>query len=436
MKCDFDQVIDRSGNRASKYDERVMKFGTDKVIPLWVADMDFKTAQPIIDACVKKAEEGIWGYTSRPASYFEAVKGWEKRRNNWDVDTSLMSWSLGVVPALSVLVKIFSHTGDKVMIQTPVYSEFYDVTEAWEREVVENKLVEENGRLVPAVGEVTVKDLLGMTSGLMYNGNPGLTGAYVTELFRQVDERLLTDQAMTTAEIAGALGKGPLAFQPGSSWLYGTSADVLGAVVEAAAGMTFGEFLKKNIFEPLEMKDTGFFVPEEKRDRLAAAYRLNAAGELERYTQNHLGIINAMDRQPAFESGGAGLVSTIDDYARFAQMLLNEGELDGRRILQPATVRFMTAGQLTQVQREAFGRNFANMPGFSYGNLMRVMVDPGQSATLNHVGEYGWDGWLGCYFANDPAAGMTMLFMMQKTDAGLTSVVRRMRNLMISSLED
>lgn len=298
------------------------------------------------------------------------------------------------------------------------------------------QLVEENGRLVPAVREVTVKDLLGMTSGLMYNGNPGLTGEYVTELFRKVDERLLTDQAMTTAEIARALGKGPLAFHPGSSWLYGTSADVLGAVVEAAAGMTFGEFLKKNIFEPLEMKDTGFFVPEEKRDRLAAAYRLNAAGELERYTQNHLGIINAMDRQPAFESGGAGLVSTIDDYARFAQMLLNEGELDGRRILQPATVRFMTAGQLTQAQREAFGRNFANMPGFSYGNLMRVMVDPGQSATLNHVGEYGWDGWLGCYFANDPAAGMTMLFMMQKTDSGLTSVVRRMRNLMISSLED
>lgn len=128
-------------------------------------------------------------------------------------------------------------------------------------------------------------------------------------------------------------------------------------------------------------------------------------GKLVRYEENHLGIINAMDRQPAFESGGAGLVSTIDDYARFAQMLLNEGELDGRRILQPATVRFMTAGQLDQVQRAAFVRNFSNMPGFSYGNLMRVMKDPGQSVTLNHVGEYGWDGWLGCYFANDPAAG-------------------------------
>lgn len=145
MKYDFDEVIDRTGNRAGKYDERVKKFGTDKVIPLWVADMDFKTAQPIIDACEKKAKEGIWGYTSRPDSYFEAVKGWEKRRNGWDVDVSLMSWSLGVVPALSAIVKTFSEDGDKVMIQTPVYSEFYDVNEAWGREVVENQLVEENG---------------------------------------------------------------------------------------------------------------------------------------------------------------------------------------------------------------------------------------------------------------------------------------------------
>lgn len=145
MKYNFDEVIDRSGNRAAKYDERMKKFGVGDIIPLWVADMDFRTAQPIIDACRKKADEGIWGYTSRPDSYFEAVQRWEKRRNNWDVDISMMSWSLGVVPALSAIVKIFSHTGDKVLIQTPVYSEFYDVAEAWEREVVENQLVERDG---------------------------------------------------------------------------------------------------------------------------------------------------------------------------------------------------------------------------------------------------------------------------------------------------
>ena len=145
MKYNFDEVIDRSANRSSKYDERVKKFGTADVIPLWVADMDFRTAQPIIDACRKKAEEGIWGYTSRPASYFEAVQQWEKKRNNWDTDTALMSWSLGVVPAMSAMIKIFSKEGDKILIQTPVYSEFYDITEAWDREVVENQLVERDG---------------------------------------------------------------------------------------------------------------------------------------------------------------------------------------------------------------------------------------------------------------------------------------------------
>ncbi|KEI78821.1 cystathionine beta-lyase [Clostridium botulinum A2 117] len=144
MKYDFDEIIDRSDNRAAKYDERVKKFGTNEVIPLWIADMDFRTAQPIIDACKRKAEEGLWGYTSRPDSYFKAVQEWEKRRNQWDVDVSLMSWSLGVVPALSAIVKVFSHTGDKILIQTPVYSEFYDVTEAWGRVVVENQLIEKN----------------------------------------------------------------------------------------------------------------------------------------------------------------------------------------------------------------------------------------------------------------------------------------------------
>ena len=145
MQYNFDEVIDRGGNRAGKYDERMKKFGTMDVIPLWVADMDFRTAQPIIDACVAKAKEGIWGYTSRPDSYFDAIIGWQERRNGWTIDREKMSWSLGVVPALSALVKLFSDTGDSILIQTPVYSEFYDVTEAWGRNVVENQLVEKDG---------------------------------------------------------------------------------------------------------------------------------------------------------------------------------------------------------------------------------------------------------------------------------------------------
>ena len=108
--------------------------------------MDFKTAQPIIDALKARAEEGIWGYTARPDSYFAAIRGWQKRRNGWDIDQSLMSFSLGVVQTISACVKLFTPEGGSVLIQTPVYSEFYDMTEAWNRKVVENQFVEKDGK--------------------------------------------------------------------------------------------------------------------------------------------------------------------------------------------------------------------------------------------------------------------------------------------------
>jgi cystathionine beta-lyase len=146
MTYDFDQIVDRSRNHSAKYDERVKKFGTDDVIPLWIADMDFKTAQPVIDALKARAEEGIWGYTARPDSYFAAIRAWQKKRNNWEIDPSLMSFSLGVVQTISAMVKLFTPEGGSVLIQTPVYSEFYDMAEAWNRNVLENRFVERDGR--------------------------------------------------------------------------------------------------------------------------------------------------------------------------------------------------------------------------------------------------------------------------------------------------
>lgn len=145
MNYNFDEIIDRSKNHAAKYDERIKKFGTEDVIPLWIADMDFKTAQPIIDALESRAREGIWGYTSRDESYFEAYADWQKKRHGWKPDIKNMSYALGVVPSLSAIVKLFTPLSGKVMIQTPVYPEFYDVIEAWDRTVIENRLVEENG---------------------------------------------------------------------------------------------------------------------------------------------------------------------------------------------------------------------------------------------------------------------------------------------------
>ena len=145
MKYDFNKIVDRSNTNAVKYDERIKAFGTDNVIPLWIADMDFETAKPIIDAVKKRAEHGIYGYVAKPDSYFQAFCNWQKKRNDWDVNKELVSFSPGVVPSLSAIVREFTSENDTVLIQTPVYPEFYDVVEAWDRTVIENKLIEKDG---------------------------------------------------------------------------------------------------------------------------------------------------------------------------------------------------------------------------------------------------------------------------------------------------
>lgn len=278
--------------------------------------------------------------------------------------------------------------------------------------------------------DVTIQDLVNMTSGLVYDGNH-LTGKLTEALFAEVIQGLDEGEggAYGTVEIANRLGQIPLAFQPARSWCYGTSADVAGALVEVVSGMRFGDFLEKEIFTPLEMVDTGFWVPEEKQSRLVKTYECNEGKPSVLYTGNHLGIRNAMDRRPAFESGGAGLVSTIDDYSHFAQMLLNGGSYKGKQILSPAMVRFMTGHVLSAEQQEVFEREgMAWLEGFSYGNFMRVLVNPGRSTTLGSKGEYGWDGWLGCYFANAPQDQMTILMMTQKKDSGTFRMTRLLRN--------
>ncbi|RRD38736.1 pyridoxal phosphate-dependent aminotransferase [Leptotrichia sp. OH3620_COT-345] len=146
MKYNFDEIIDRKSNHSTKYNELVKKFGTDDIIPLWIADMDFKTADPIIKALEEKAKHGIFGYVYRPEEYFGSFIDWQKKQYNWKVKEELLSFSIGVVPALATLVRQFSEKGDKILIQTPVYSEFYDINHDNERFVIENKFIEKNGK--------------------------------------------------------------------------------------------------------------------------------------------------------------------------------------------------------------------------------------------------------------------------------------------------
>lgn len=283
---------------------------------------------------------------------------------------------------------------------------------------------------------MNIKNLMSMTSGLVYPGEMTETEKDTKVIFDRLTDGLHEDNEFAsygTVEAMNDLGKMPLAFSPGAHWNYGASADVLGAIIEVVSGMPFSEFLRKNLWEPLEMKDTGFYVPQEKQIRLARSYEATADG-LKEYTGDHLAIRNRMEKAPAFESGGAGMCSTIDDYMNFNQMLMNKGIYKGRKIMREKTIDFMTSGQLTQEQQKTF--NWDSLEGYSYGNLLRVMKWPENGTHLSTYGEYGWDGWLGAYMMNVPKEKLSFILMYQKKDAGTTSFTRRMKNVLYSTLKN
>lgn len=295
-----------------------------------------------------------------------------------------------------------------------------------------NCMVRGRGTPEPISRPVRIRDLLSMTSGLPYGDEETQAGKGALSLFAEIGRRLHSETPMTTVEIANRMGENGLSFQPGERWMYGTSADVMGAVIEQASGMRFGEFLQKELFEPLGMKDTAFYVPEEKRARLTKVYEETENGAVPIHTE-HLGVCCEQNSAPAFESGGAGLVSTLDDYAQFARMLRNGGRLGETAILQPSTARFFTAGSLEPWQEASFTSQFDGLTGFAYGNFMRVMKDPGRAFVNAGRGSYGWDGWLGPYFANDPENDLTILMMLQRKDSGTVSMTRELINLITAA---
>lgn len=290
------------------------------------------------------------------------------------------------------------------------------------------RVVHPDGKMEPALRAPWILELLMMTAGLCYP-DADAAGQYAARVFEEDQAQILAGGGMGTVEFCNRLGEQPLAFHPGTGWRYSTCADALGAVVEAASGKRFGEFLKEELFDPLGMKDTDFWVPEEKRDRLVTCYR-RIPGGLEEFRSLHLAV-GTYDRAPAFESGGAGLVSTLDDYAAFGTMLMNEGTYNGKRILSPAAVRFMTAPRLTPEVRKNL---WDSLCGYNYGCLVRVCDRPGSCSIFTETGEYGWDGWLGTYFANLPGQRITFLLNQNAPDTGTATVTRKCRNILAAEL--
>jgi CubicO group peptidase (beta-lactamase class C family) len=186
--------------------------------------------------------------------------------------------------------------------------------------------------------------------------------------------------------------------------------------------------MAETLFQPLGMKDTGFFVPEENLHRFATLYE-HKNGLLSPYMDNHLGL-NAFLTRPNYIAGGAGAVSTIDDMLRFARMLLNGGMAGNTRVLSPRSVQWLSHNHLSAEQLAAL--NWDSLYGYGYGGLMRVLMEPARSFSLGDEGEFGWDGWTGPYMTVNPKANLILLVFLQRTDSGITPLTRKVRNIVYS----
>ena len=278
----------------------------------------------------------------------------------------------------------------------------------------------------PATREITIRDLLTHISGIDYAGigSPRMRAIYAkSDITAGFEPRsiLIGDNIKKLARL-------PLVHQPGEKFTYGLNTDVLGYLVEVISGLSFDQFLKQRIFEPLGMKDTYFYLPVEKQDRLTAVYTEDSLQNAIAWTEATLpGLdVNYPKSNGSYFSGGGGLCSTITDYAAFLQMILNKGELNGKRILAERTVEIMSANQIGNL---TLGAN-------KFGLGFEITTETGQSKLGVTSGSLAWGGFFGTTYWADPQEQMVCLLFCQQWPLSHNEIFDKFRVLVYAALEN
>ena len=258
-------------------------------------------------------------------------------------------------------------------------------------------------RYVPAERPITVRDILRHTAGFAYGAGP--TPAH--DAYVAAEPLALT---IPLAEASKRLAGVPLLFQPGTQWEYSIAVDVQAALVERLSGEPFADYVRAHIFEPLKMHETGWRQPDARLPRFAAM-NVKKDGKLVQQGADEAQTLNFRDH--ALTPGGFGLASTLDDYARFARMLLNKGELDGARILKPSTVKLMATDQLDPMIKERAWLPGKGAVGFGFDFAVRKSPPQTPQESRGAVGEFFWDGMASTLFWVDPANKLTAVFFVQ-----------------------
>jgi len=286
----------------------------------------------------------------------------------------------------------------------------------------------------PVTEPMLVAHLLTHTAGLTYGW---MYQTAVDDLYRRAGYEGATTRGTTLEKAVDDWAQLPLLFQPGTEWNYSVATDVVGRIVEVVSGQTLEEFFAQRIFAPLGMHDTGFFAPEDKVHRLGGLYQPDPATRRAKRLDN---MGNAAAHRPTFLSGGGGLVSTAYDYHRFLQMLANDGELDGARILSPRTVRLMTSNHLpNDADITEYGRplDLENAyDGFGFGLGFSVLLNPARAKVLGSVGDFGWGGAASTTFWIDRNEGIIAAFYTQLLPSSTWPLRPYFKNLVYQALVD
>ena len=280
--------------------------------------------------------------------------------------------------------------------------------------------VREGDTLREAAQPVLIQHLFSMTSGIDYDlGCP--------EILRAMEQH---GDGITTRQLVRAIAEKPLQFEPGTHWLYGLSHDVLGALIEVVSGQRFSDYLREHILEPLGMHSTWFREPGERRKDVCIRYGLDAEGAWHRADQR-----NPLQPGEQYESGGAGLTMTVDDYVRFACAMTARGKSrEGVRILAGRTVDLMCRNCLNEQQLQDMWQTPARQ-GYGYGFGVRTMLSPAMSGSPTDMGEFGWGGAWGSYTLLDPDSGVTIVYAEQAEDTKSPYIQRRLRNMVYAALD-
>ncbi len=265
---------------------------------------------------------------------------------------------------------------------------------------------------IPASRPITIRHLLTHTSGITYGTfNPGKIQAMYEKL--GADNFGLSNTEMTTIEMANHLAKVPLIFQPGEKYMYGLNMEILGAIIEVVSKQPLNKYFKENILNPLQIKDTDFYLPVSKHERIVPVYTYGENRKMIMASDTEFGRILEYPKMkdPNHYAGGGGMSGTAIDYAVFIQALINDGAYNGKRILSRKSIDVMTSDQLIHLNKK--GTGYSNVPGITYGLGFALVTDEGQAASHKSAGTYEWGGYFNTKFFIDPEEELIFVGMTQ-----------------------